>query len=390
MSQQIDRYNYPTTIYSGVGSRNKISETLKSAGKTKPLIVTDKGIAALPICKELEDLLKAAGLNTATYTNIFGNPTKKQVTGGVDKYKSHGADSIVAFGGGAALDVAKAIAVMVNHSGDLFDYEDIPGAKPITKEIPYLVAIPTTAGTGSEAGRSTVISDDETHRKKIIFAPSLMPKCVFLDPEFTADLPAMITATTGMDALTHLIEAYLAKGDHPLADGIALEGMRRLAVHLPRCVEFAKKGNKKTKEHLESRKQMLNAAMMGAVAFQKGLGVTHSCAHALSTVCDMHHGLANGILLPYCMQFNQKGLNDRFKLMAQAVGLKTQTPAAFIKWIETLKKKIGIPKHLKDAGVKKEHTNDLVAIAVDDVCHPCNPRPVTKKDFEKIFKQAIG
>ncbi len=390
MTSQIDRYNYPTTIYSGAGARFKIPDILKEAGKTHPLIVTDKGIAALPICKEMQKIISDAGLLNDTYGDIYGNPTKKQVTGGVNAFRSNGCDSIIAFGGGAAIDVAKAIAVMINHTGDLFDYEDVAGAKPITREIPFTVSVPTTAGTGSEAGRSTVISDDNTKRKKIIFAPSLMAKAVFLDPEFTLDLPANITATTGMDALTHLVEAYLAKGEQPLCDGIALEGLRRLAVHLPKCVEFAKKGNKKTKEHIESRRQMLNAAMMGAVAFQKGLGVTHSCAHALSTVVDMHHGLANGILIPYCMQFNSKGMNDRFKAMALAVGLKSTTPAAFIKWLENLKKKIGVPKHLKEVGVKKEHLEKLVEIALDDVCHPSNPKPVTKKDFEKIFKAAIG
>ncbi len=390
MSTSIDRYNYPTTIYSGAGARFKIPDFLKDAGKSHPLIVTDRGIAALPICTEMQKIISEAGLANDTYSEVFGNPTKNQVTGGVKAFRNNSCDSIIAFGGGAAIDVAKAIAVMINHPGDLFDYEDIAGAKPITRDIPFTISVPTTAGTGSEAGRSTVISDEKTKRKKIIFAPSLMAKAVFLDPEFTTDLPANITATTGMDALTHLVEAYLAKGEQPLCDGIALEGMKRLAVHLPKCVEFARKGNKKTKEHIESRRQMLNAAMMGAVAFQKGLGVTHSCAHALSTVCDMHHGLANGILISYCMQFNSKGMNERFKAMGTAVGLKSPTPPVFVKWLENLKKKIGIPKHLKDVGVKKEDLEKLVAIAVDDVCHPSNPRPVTKKDFEKIFKAAIG
>lgn len=390
MSDQIDRYNYPTTIYSGAGARHKIPDILKDAGKSHPLIVTDRGIASLPICAEMRRIVSDAGMMNDTYSDIFGNPTKHQVVGGVNAYRKYDCDSIIAFGGGAAIDVAKAIAVMINHPGDLFDYEDTSRGKPITKEIPFTVSVPTTAGTGSEAGRSAVVSDDDTKRKKIIFAPSLMAKVVFLDPEFTTDLPASITATTGMDALTHLVEAYLAKGEQPLCDGIALEGMRRLAIHLPKCVEFAKKGNKKTKEHIESRRQMLNAAMMGAVAFQKGLGVTHSCAHALSTVVDMHHGLANGILIPYCMKFNAAGMNDRFKTMAMAVGLKSTTPAAFIKWLEALKKKIGIPKNLKDVGVKKEHLARLVEIAVDDVCHPSNPKPVTKKDFEKIFRAAIG
>ena len=384
------KYNYPTTIMAGIGAVKLLPAHLKENSLSRPLIVTDKGISSLPIFTDLVNLLKEAGLNPGSFVDFSGNPVKSQVVNGKNKFKQHQADSIIAFGGGAALDVAKAIAVIINNPGDLFDYEDVDGAKPITAEIPHLVAIPTTAGTGSEAGRSAVVSDDKTKRKKIIFAPSLMPKKVFLDPEVTMNLPANITASTGMDALTHLIEAYLAKGEQPLCDGIALEGMRLVSTHLPKCVAFAKKGNKKTKEHYNSRLQMLNAAMMGAAAFQKGLGVTHSCAHALSTVVDMHHGLANGILLPYTMKYNQKGMANRFKNMAQAVGLKKTGPADFIKWIEALNKKIGIPKKLKDVGVTKNHIAELVEIAVHDVCHPSNPRPVSKKDFETIFKQAIG
>lgn len=384
------KYNYPTAILAGTGAIKLLPTHLKENHLSRPLIVTDKGIAALPIFSDLMNLLKDAGLSPDSFYDFSGNPVKSQVVNGKKKYQQLQSDSIIAFGGGAALDVAKAIAVIINNPGDLFDYEDVEGAKPITEEIPHLVAIPTTAGTGSEAGRSAVVSDDKTKRKKIIFAPSLMPKKVFLDPEMTMNLPANITASTGMDALTHLIEAYLAKGTQPLCDGIALEGIRIVSEHLPKCVAFAKKGNKKTGAHAESRLQMLNAAMMGAAAFQKGLGVTHSCAHALSTVADMHHGLANGILLPYTMKFNQKGMAARFKNMAQAAGLKKTSPTDFIKWIEGLNKKIGIPKNLKAVGITKNQIPELVEIAVHDVCHPSNPRPVSKKDFETLFKQAVG
>ena len=220
-----------------------------------------------------------------------------QVVAGVEAFRAHQADSIVGLGGGAALDVAKAIALMAGHPGDLFDYEDDkPGALPIDQDIPYWVAIPTTAGTGSEVGRSAVISDEQTHVKKIFFSPRLMAKAVFADPELTLGLPPAVTAATGMDALTHCIEAFLAKDYHPIADGIALEGLRLGAAALPRCYE---KG-----DDLAARGDMMMSSMMGAIAFQKGLGLIHSCAHALSAVSDLHHGYANGVMIDHALKFN--------------------------------------------------------------------------------------
>ncbi|HEY0706291.1 MAG TPA: iron-containing alcohol dehydrogenase, partial [Polyangia bacterium] len=226
----IHQYNFPTRIQFGPGASALVPEALKEAGKSRPLIVTDKGLAPLPPVVDNAALCKKAGLAVEVFSGIWGNPVKSQVTAGVEAFRAHKADAIVAIGGGAAIDVAKAIAVMINHPGDLFDYEDEkPGARPIDREIPYYVAIPTTAGTGSEVGRSTVVSDDETHVKKIIFSPALLAKRVFVDPNLTMALPPGVTAATGMDALTHLVEAYLAKGFQPLCDGIALEGMRILA-----------------------------------------------------------------------------------------------------------------------------------------------------------------
>jgi alcohol dehydrogenase class IV len=286
---------------------------------------------------------------------------------------------------------------MVHHPGDLFEYEDEkPGALPIDRELPYWVSVPTTAGTGSEVGRSTVISDDETHVKKIIFSPRLLAQRVFLDPELTLGLPAAITASTGMDALTHLVEAYIAKGFQPLCDGIALAGVRLVSQGLVRAVELAQRIDQGERawltspEHVEARGQMLNAATMGGVAFQKGLGATHSLAHALSTVCDLHHGLANGIAIPYVMSFNSSVAGERLADLARMVGARETSARGFVVWLEELRQKIGIPRDLRAVGVGDEHLDRLVAVAVADACHPNNPRPVTEADFRALFRQALG
>ena len=386
------QYNYPTRIRFGAGVRKELAPTLLARDLKKVLIVTDKGLAALPVFKEFVSQLKTSGLQISVFSGVQGNPVKSQVMDGVRAAKAHGTQALVAVGGGAAVDVGKVIALMMYHPGDLFDYEDgRPGAPPVDKEMPFIVGIPTTAGTGSEVGRSSVVSDDQTHRKVIIFDPRLLPQLVLADPELTLGLPPLMTAATGMDALTHLIESYLAKGFHPLADGIALAGMKMVADHLPNAVKFAKTHpGKATPEHLEARGMMLNAAMMGAISFQKGLGVTHSCAHALSTVCDMHHGTANGIMLDVCMEFNAKAVPERFKEMAHALRLPGGSPKAFLSWIPRFKKKLGIPANLSGSGVTREHLSKLLDVAEKDGCHPSNPVAVTRKDFEKLFLKALG
>ena len=292
------------------------------------------------------------------------------------------------------MDVAKAIALIANHPGHLFDYEDGNCTRPIDQPIPPIVAIPTTAGTGSEVGRSAVISDDETHGKKIVFDPQLLPKVVLADPELLLGLPAKITAATGMDALTHLIEAFLAKGDNPLCDGIALEGIYLVKQHLKNCVAFAQKqaaGEEIDQAaHLRARAGMLNASMMGAIAFQKGLGVTHSCAHALSTLCDTHHGLANGIMLPAAMRFNLEAEPKKFLRMARVVNPSAQTGQVLIDWIIDLSNSIGIPPSLRSIGVSTAIVGKLVGIAINDVCHPLNPKPVTEDDFYAIYQDAFA
>jgi alcohol dehydrogenase class IV len=392
----IANYNFPTRIHLGQGAIRLLPGALRELGAARPLIVTDRGLAALPPVKDTERLLGEAGLATAVFGGVWGNPVKSQVTAGVEAFRAHKADAIVGLGGGAAIDVAKAIALMAHHPGDLFDYEDEkPGARPIDQPLPVYVSVPTTAGTGSEVGRSTVISDDETHVKKIMFSPRLMAVRVFADPDLTMRLPASTTAATGMDALTHLIEAYLAKGVQPLCDGIALEGVRIFSRAFPVAMSYARKADAGDgsvlgdARHVEARTGMLNAALMGGVAFQKGLGVTHSLAHALSTVCDLHHGLVNGICLPYAMSFNQDVAGERLGELARAAGAAAPTAAGLISWLVELKAAAGIPRTLADAGVKPAHLDQLVDIAVADACHPNNPKAVRESDFRQLFTRAL-
>lgn len=400
MLSSLSTYNFPTKIRFGAGASGELAESLKALGIQRPLLVTDRDVVQLPWLAKIEDSLKALEgdlegvFQLATFSDVWGNPVVSQVTAGVAAYAAHNADGIVAVGGGAPMDVAKAIALMAHHPGHLFDYEDGASTRPIDQPIPAIVAIPTTAGTGSEVGRSAVISDDETHAKKIVFDPQLLPKVVLADPELLLGLPAKITAATGMDALTHLIEAFLAKGDNPLCDGIALEGIYLVSQHLRETVVFAQQlaagAVVDEAAHLQARAGMLNASMMGAIAFQKGLGVTHSCAHALSTVCNTHHGLANGVMLPAAMRFNLSAAPDKFLRMARVVRPSTSQGEALIDWIMELSAAIGMPPSLADLGVSEETVAQLVGVALKDVCHPCNPKPVTEDDFYAIYRDALA
>lgn len=393
------QFNFPTPIKFGPGAIKLLPETLREFGLSRPLIVTDKGIAALPPVTGTAQLLEAAGIAVDVFSGVWGNPTVSQADAGAAAYKAHRADSIVAIGGGAALDVAKCVAVLAKHPAPLLDYEAfLPSPKPIDGDaLPPIFTVPTTAGTGSEVGRSAVVSDDSTHQKKIIFSPKLLAKRVFLDPELTLGLPAKVTAATGMDALTHCVESYLHSMLHPMCDGIALEGLRLIARSLPVAVAFAQKveaGDKaalSAPEHLTARGEMLCAAMMGAVAFQKDLGVVHSCAHSLSTVADLHHGLANGIMIVAGMRFNQSVTADKMAVMAQTVGANDVTADGFIAWLSRFRTSLGIPSSLRDVGVKPEQVPALVKNALADACHTFNPRqPVTEKDFEALFREALA
>ncbi len=387
----IHGFAFPTSIRFGAGARREVAAHLTSNGRSRPLIVTDRGLAALPVFERFLGELKE--LATATFSGVAGNPVRGQVVAGAAAYKAHDADSIIGIGGGAALDVAKAIALRASHIGDILEYAwDHPQVRPINAPLPYFVAVPTTAGTGSEVGRSSVISDDETHVKKIIFSPALLAKAVFADPELTVDLPPAITAATGMDALTHNVESYLSPAYHPLCDGIAVEGVRIAAAALPVAVCDGR--------NLAARGDMLMSSMMGAIAFQKDLGAVHSCAHALSTVADLHHGLANGIMIDHVMRFNAPVASAKLAELARVArvpggdnGSDEARADAFVAWLARLKSELGIPAKLSAYEAARRVTHDdiakLVEIAVADTCHQTNPRPCTADDFRRIFAAAI-
>ncbi len=387
----LHRFAFPTTIHFGAGARRLVAEHLAAEGVKRPLVVTDRGIAALPLLGDFVATL--AGLDVAVFSEVWGNPVRSQVQDGVAAYHAHKADAVIGLGGGAALDVAKAIALMATHPGDILEYAwDHPHVRPIDGPIPYFVALPTTSGTGSEVGRSSVVSDDATHIKKIIFSPKLLARCVFADAELTLGLPPAITAATGMDALTHNIESYLSPAYHPLCDGIALEGVRIAARALP--VAFRDGGN------LAARSDMLMSSMMGAIAFQKDLGAVHSCAHALSTVADLHHGLANGVMIDHVMRFNLPAATQKMAELARVAGAHRAgsmadeaAAGAFIDWLTRMKADLGIPATLGAMPTERRVTRadipGLVDVAILDTCHQTNPRPCTRADFERIFAAAI-
>jgi alcohol dehydrogenase class IV len=375
----IHRFSFPTAIHFGPGARREVAGHLRGAGCRRPLLVTDRALAALPVLAEFRGTL--GELDVAVYDGVHGNPTARQVMAGADAYRAHRADSVIGFGGGAALDVAKVVGVMAVHEGDVIEFAwDHPRVRPITQPLPYFVALPTTAGTGSEVGRSSVVSEDDTHVKRVVFSPKLLAKAVFADPELTLGLPAGITAATGMDALTHNVESFLSPAYHPLCDGIALEGTRIAARALRRAV--AEPGD------VSARSDMLMASMMGAIAFQKDLGAVHSCAHALGAVCDLHHGLANALMIDTVLAWNREAVPDKFDELAHVCGI-AGGGAAFVPWLAQLKADIGITGGLRERGVTAAHLPRLVEIATADVCHQTNPRPCAAADFQRFFEQAL-
>ncbi len=377
----IYQFNFPTVIRFGEGAIRELGPYLKAQGAKRPLLVTDAQVADLDFFRKIAEDLLLEGLKPEVFAHISKNPVKSDVLKGNEAYQQHNSDAIVGIGGGAAMDVARAIALSINNRRDLFDYDDLQGGDQyVTEPIPLFITVPTTAGTGSEVGRSAVISEDDTKKKRILFHPTLMARMVFADPELTYGLPPAITAATGVDALTHHLEAFLAKNYHPMANGIALEGIRLVVRALEPAVN---------RPDPVSRADMLLASLMGAVAFQKGLGVVHSMAHPLSSLLDMHHGLANAICLPYGLQFNRHGSEYRFVDIAQAMGLKEPTGEAVVRDVRRLIKNIGLPAHLSEAGVTAEHIDTLTDLAVNDFAHPNNPKPVTRADFHRLYTEAL-
>lgn len=377
----IRQYSYPTIIRFGAGAVKELPDHLTANNLSRALLVTDPMVASLDFFKKIKESLEAKAISVEVFSDIHKNPVKSDVLKGGDVYKLTDRDCIIGIGGGAAMDVARAIVLRVNHTRDLFDYDDlIGGDKFVTGEVPYFITIPTTSGTGSEVGRSAIISEDDTHRKRILFSPKLMAKIVFADPLLTMELPAFITAATGMDALTHNMEAFIAKNFHPMGGGIALEGIYLISKSIVDAV------NNPT---LEARSKMMIASLMGAVAFQKGLGIVHSLAHPLSSLLDTHHGLANAVNLPYGMRFNAPGMEEEFKRMAQAMDLKDTSGQAVVEHLFALNQQIGMPVKLSAIGVKEEHIETLSDLALADFCHPNNPKPVTRNDFKQVYSEAL-
>ena len=375
----IANFAFPTPIKFGPGARKLVAQHLLDQGLKRPLIVTDRALAALPVMAEF--LTHLQGLEVAVFSGVFGNPTCSQVMEGAAAFNAHHADCVIGFGGGAALDVAKVVGIPATHPGDILEYVwDHPRVRPIRQPLPYFVALPTTSGTGSEVGRSSVVSENDTHLKRVVFSAHILARTVFADPELTLGLPAHVTAATGMDALTHNIESYLSPAYHPLCDGIALEGTRIAAAALRTAVR--EPGN------LQARADMMMASMMGAIAFQKDLGAVHSCAHALGAVCDLHHGLANALMIDTVMAWNYAAVPHKFDELAHVC----KVPGgglAFVDWLRQLKIDIGITTRLADFGVTPAHLPRLVAIATADICHQTNPRPCTAADFEALFLGAM-
>ncbi len=378
---KVYQFNFPTIIRFGKDASKELGGYLTANNLSKPLVVTDGTVAQLDFFKSMISGLKKKNLSIEVFSDIHKNPVKSDVYKGTDVYDGTQRDSIIGIGGGAALDVARAIVLRVHHREDLFKYDDLIGGDVyVTNDVPHFITIPTTAGTGSEVGRSAIISDDITHQKKILFAPKLIAKIVFADPMLTMELPPPIAAATGMDALTHNMEAYLAKMPHPMCEGIALQGISLISKSLEKAVN---------KPDLESRTNMLMASLMGAVAFQKGLGVVHSLAHPLSSLLDTHHGLANAVNIPYGMDFNIEGFGEKFRQIARTLELKEENGKAVVKYLFDLNSRINIPHHLSAIGVKKEHIETLADLAIADFAHPNNPKPVTRKDFKSLYEKAL-
>ena len=381
-------FSFPNKIIFGVGTINALSEQLSAFSPHKVLLVMDKGIRQVGLANEVTQRLEAARIDYAIFDGVHGNPVEEDVFNGVNVFQQEGCDFVIGMGGGSPLDVAKLICLKATHPLPLEEYEVLNGGlERISSDLPSMLAIPTAAGTGSEVGRGAVVTIKSLDRKALVFSPHLLPKIAIVDPELTVGLPKALTAATGMDALTHNLESYLSTVYHPICDAIAFAGIKLVAQNLPRAVENG--------GDLEARGAMMMAAMMGAIAFQKELGVTHSLAHPLSTVVDLHHGLANAILLPYTMAFNREAATDQLKDIAAAFGVNIHALSpeegaqAAIDQVAQLCKDIGIPSYLREVNVKAEMIPHLARQAMADGCHLTNPRPCTEKDMINLYQQAF-
>ena len=378
-------WNYPTTMWVGENRINDIAVACKSLGIAKPLLVTDKGLAESDIVKNTLSILDKNKLSTKLYSNVVGNPTGTNVNEGVDSFKKNNCDGVIAFGGGSGLDVGKAVAFMSGQSLPIWDFEDVGDnwTKANSDKIAPIIAVPTTAGTGSETGRASVILNEETGVKNIIFHPKFLPSIVILDPVLTVGLPPKITAATGMDALAHNLEAYCASGYHPMADGIALEGMRLINKWL---LEAVNNGS-----NIEARMNMITAASMGSTAFQKGLGAIHSLSHPVNALNNIHHGLSNAIFMPYVLTFNKDVIEEKIIKICDYLELKDRSFDGFINWVLELRKKLDMPHKLSEVIDEKELQLDrLSKMALKDPSTGGNPKKLTEADMKIMYQYSMS
>lgn len=380
-------FDFPTRVLFGSGRLRELPAQAAAFG-SRPLVVTDPGVLASGVVERLRERLRAAGATPTLFAGVRPDPDLHTVLNAADAYREAGCDYLIAIGGGSPIDAAKAVRVDVSHDESFERFlrpEGDPSQAEVRVPLPPLVAIPTTAGTGSEVGRSTVVTRGD--RKRVLFHPTLIPTLAVCDPELTVGMPAAVTAGTGADALIHNLEAFFARGYHPVCDGIALEGLRSGFAALPRAVE--------SPSDLTARSDMMAAALMGAIAFQKGLGVIHSLAHPLSTVARVHHGTANAVMLPHALRFNAGAIAARAGRVAEAIGLdaRGEAPAETVERLAEafsgLFARIGLPRRLGEVGVVPELVERLADLAYRDGCHLCNPRDVTQADLAALYRAAL-
>jgi len=377
-------WNYPTTIWMGENRIKDLSQACKNLKISNPLFVTDKDLINSNMVQEILKEIKINFKNLSQFSNFSGNPFGKNVEEGVSVFKKNKCNGVIAFGGGSGLDVGKAIAFMSAQVRTIWDFEDVGDnwTKANNEGISPIIAVPTTAGTGSETGRAALITNEKNKTKKIIFHPKILPSIVILDPCLTVGLPSKITAATGMDALAHNLEAYCASGYHPMADGIALEGMKLIKQWLLIAVKEGK--------NLKARSNMLVAATMGSTAFQKGLGAIHSLSHPVNSVYNIHHGLSNAIFMPYVLTFNRKEIEEKIIKLSEYLELKEKSFDCFLEWILDLRKKLEIPHKLSDvANINSDEIDKLSLMALEDPSTPGNPKKLTLKDMKLLYQYSI-
>ncbi|MFC3527149.1 iron-containing alcohol dehydrogenase [Paracoccus mangrovi] len=375
-------WSYPTAIKFGAGRIAELAEQCRAVGIDRPLLVTDKALAALPITAQALDILEAAGLGRAVFSDVDPNPNEHNMAAGIAVYKAGGHDGVVCFGGGSALDLGKMIALMADQSVSVWDLEDIGDwwTRADASRIAPIIAVPTTAGTGSEVGRAGVLTNSATHKKKIIFHPKLMPSVTICDPELTVGMPRFITAGTGMDAFAHCLEAYCSPFFHPMSQGIALEGLRLVNEYLPRAYAVP--------TDIEARAQMMAAAAMGAVAFQKGLGAIHSLSHPVGAVYGTHHGTTNAVVMPMVLDFNRPAIEDRLGRAADYLGIKGGFDGFRARVME-LRAELGIPANLSAMGVEAARLDELTEMALEDPSCGGNPIEMTRENTRALFQAAM-